>query len=67
MNAEVQALSEAFVADINAANTTFQAQMQSASTDAEQVELLRTFNTEMAEMRTEVEQKTQAIRDKYKD
>lgn len=67
MNAEVQALSEAFVTDINAANTTFQAQMQSASTDAERVELLRTFNTEMAEMRTEVEQKTQAIRDKYKD
>ncbi|MCR9279339.1 MAG: hypothetical protein NXH85_15385 [Pseudomonadaceae bacterium] len=67
MNAEVKALSEAFVAEINEANTAFQAQMQGASTDAERLEMLRTFNTEMAEMRTEVEQKTQAIRDKYKD
>lgn len=67
MNAEMKALSEAFVTDINAMNAEFQANMQSAGSDAERLELLREFNTTTAEMRTRVERETQAIRDRYKE
>lgn len=67
MNAEVKTLSDAFVANITEANAAFQAEMQGASTDAERVEMLRRFNTEMAELRSRVESETQAIRAKYQE
>lgn len=65
MNAEIKAVSEEFVRKVNAMNATFGEKMGSAGSDAERLEMMRSFQAEMAEIRTAVERETQAIHDKY--
>lgn len=65
-NAEIKALNDKFIAQINALNAKFASDNSAATTNDERLEIMRAFQAEVAVLRTEVESKTQEIESRYK-
>lgn len=65
-NAEMKALNDKFISDVNALNATYATESSAATTNAERLEIMRVFQQKVATLRTENEAKTREIKGRHK-